>query len=83
MACPVCEHRNRDDIEDAILQHGESLSGTARKWGFHRTSLARHMKNHVDLDLVPPPEAPPAPWELPKPDPPKLAVNLEPVADLR
>ena len=45
-ACTVCDHPNRDSIDEAIVS-GESIRGIARRYNLSKDSVYRHSLNHV------------------------------------
>ncbi len=47
--CLVCSHSQRQGIEMRLLE-GESISGLAASLGIARSSIRRHLVNHMELD---------------------------------
>jgi hypothetical protein len=51
MACSVCIHASRDQIND-LLVRGTSVRDVAGRFGLSKTAVGRHAKDHLPAELA-------------------------------
>ena len=50
-ACPICQHKDRQGIEKALLDN-ETLHQIAQRYEVSKRSLFNHKKNHISKALL-------------------------------